>query len=91
MLGMTRPSGPHHMAARLNKKPLSDRPQRTEAKSSAVVQTATTVQFYSSDKRLMLSNKEGCINLKHTNITDNTERQKEEENRSVLLTLERRK
>lgn len=65
------------MAARLNKKPLSDRPQRAEVKSSAAVQTATTVQFYSSDKRLMLSNKEDCIHLKHTNITDNTERQKD--------------
>lgn len=45
MLGMTRPSGPHHMAARLNKKPLSDRPRRAEAESSAAAQTATTVQF----------------------------------------------
>ncbi|CAJ1062001.1 Hypothetical predicted protein [Xyrichtys novacula] len=77
---MTRPSGPHHMAARLNKKPLSDRPRRAEAKSSSAAQTATTVQFWSSDKRLMLSNKEGCIHLKHTNTSDISERQKEEEN-----------
>lgn len=56
------------------KKPQSDRSQRVKVKSHATAQTDTSVQFYWSDKRLMLSNKEGRIHLKHTNTVDNTER-----------------
>lgn len=51
---------------------------KAEGKSSALPQTAATVQFWSSDKRLMLSNKEDCIHLNHTNISDATDRLIEE-------------
>lgn len=67
-------AGPRQAPARLNthtyththkKKPLSNRPPRSMAESA----TATTVHSCSSDKRLMLSNKEGCIHLERANVT----------------------
>lgn len=71
-------AGPRQAPARLNthtyththkKKPLSNRPPRSMAESA----TATTVHSCSSDKRLMLSNKEGCIHLERANVTTTEE------------------
>lgn len=69
-------AGSRQAPARLNthvhthtKKPPSNRLPRAETDCGAATPTVTAVHLWSSDKRLMLSNKEGCIHLERTNIS----------------------